>query len=137
MLKGELVNLRAVEKKDLEEIMKMHNDQEVTKYTSAPLYPVSRAEEEKFLEKAMSHNDTEMHLAMETKEGEYIGLIGLDKIDWKNRNAELGIVIGNKEYWGKGYGTDATKILLNHAFNQMNLYKVYLEVFDYNQRGVR
>ena len=137
MLKGKLVNLRAVERKDLEEIMKWVNDREVTKYLSAFLYPVSRAEEEKFLERAMSHNDTEKNLVMETKEGDYIGQISLHKIDWKNRNAELGIVIGNKEYWGKGYGTDAIKILLNHAFNQMNLYKVYLRVFDYNQRGVR
>ena len=135
MLKGKLVNLRAVEKKDLEDIMKWVNDREVTKYLSAFLYPVSRAEEEKFLERAMSHNDTEKNLVMETKEGDYIGQISLHKIDWKNRNAELGIVIGNKEYWGKGYGTDAIKILLNHAFNQMNLYKVYLRVFDYNQRG--
>ncbi len=137
MLKGKLVNLRAVEKKDLEEIMKWVNDREVTKYLSAFLYPVSRAEEEKFLERAMSHNDTEKNLVMETKEGDYIGQISLHKIDWKNRNAELGIVIGNKEYWGKGYGTDAIKILLNHAFNQMNLYKVYLRVFDYNQRAIR
>ncbi|MBU1290447.1 GNAT family N-acetyltransferase, partial [bacterium] len=132
MLKGKLVNLRAVEKKDLEEIMKWVNDREVTKYLSAFLYPVSWAEEEKFLERAMSHNDTEKNLVMETKEGDYVGQISLHKIDWKNRNAELGIVIGNKEYWGKGYGTDAIKILLNHAFNQMNLYKVYLRVFDYN-----
>jgi len=57
MLKGKLVNLRAAEKKDLEDIMKWVNDREVTKYLAAFLYPVSRAEEEKFLERAMSHND--------------------------------------------------------------------------------
>jgi len=137
MIKGKLVNLRAVEKKDLEEIMKWVNDREITKYLVAFLYPVSRVEEEKFLERAMSHNDTEKTLVIETKEGIYIGQIGLHKIDWKNRNAELGIVIGNKEYWGKGYGTDAIEVLLNHAFNQMNLFKVYLRVFEYNKRGIR
>jgi len=137
MIKGKLVNLRAVEKKDLEEIMKWVNDREITKYLAAFLYPVSRLEEEKFLEKAMSHDDTEKNLVIETKEGIYIGQIGLHKIDWRNRNAELGIVIGNKEYWGKGYGTDAIEILLNHTFNQMNLFKVYLRVFEYNKRGIR
>ncbi|HZK12571.1 MAG TPA: GNAT family protein [Atribacterota bacterium] len=137
MLKGKLVNLRALERKDLEEIMKWVNDREVTKYLSAFLYPVSWAEEEKFLERAMNHYDTEKNLVIETKEIEYIGQISLHKIDWKNRNAELGIVIGDKEYWGKGYGSDAINTLLNHAFNQMNLNKVYLRVFDYNQRGIR
>ena len=85
----------------------------------------------------MSRNDTEKNLVMETKEGVYLGQISLHKIDWKNSNAELGIVIGNKEYWGKGYGTEAIKILLQHAFNQMNLYKIYLQVFEFNQRGIR
>ncbi|GAH26397.1 unnamed protein product [marine sediment metagenome] len=80
MLKGKLVNLRAVEKKDLEEIMKWVNDREVTKYLSSFLYPVSRAEEEKFLERAMSHNDTEKNLVMETKKGDYIGQISLHKL---------------------------------------------------------
>lgn len=137
MLKGKLVNLRAIERKDLDEIMKWVNDREVTKYLAAFLYPVSQEEEEKFLERAMSRNDTEKNLVMETKERVYIGQISLHKIDWKNSNAELGIVIGNKEYWGKGYGTEAIKILLHHAFNQMNLYKIYLQVFEFNQRGIR
>ena len=137
MLKGKLVNLRAVEKKDLEEIMKWINNIEVTKYLSSFIFPVSRMEEEKYLEKMMNRNDKQKNLVIETKEGNYIGQITLDNIDWKNRNAELGIVIGNKEYWGKGYGTDAIKILLDHTFNEINLYKVYLRVFDYNQRGVR
>jgi RimJ/RimL family protein N-acetyltransferase len=137
MLKGKLVNLRAIERKDLDEIMKWVNDQEVTKYLAAFLYPVSREEEEKFLERAMSSNDAEKNLVIETKEGVYIGQISLHKIDWKNSNAELGIIIGNKEYWSKGYGTEAIKILLHHAFNQMNLYKIYLQVFEFNQRGIR
>lgn len=137
MLRGKLVNLRAMERKDLDEIMKWVNDQEVTKYLTAFLYPISRVEEEKFLERAMSRNDTEKNLVIETKEGVYIGQISLHKIDWKNNNAELGIVIGNKEYWGKGYGTEAINNLLDHAFNQMNLYKIYLRVFEHNQRGMR
>jgi len=137
MIKGKLINLRTLEKNDLEQIMKWINDIEVTKYLSSFLFPVSRPEEEKYLEKMMSKNDKQKNLVIETKEGNYIGQITLDNIDWKNRNAELVIVIGNKEYWGKGYGTDAIKTLLDHAFNQMNLYNIYLWVFDYNQRGVR
>jgi len=137
MLKGELINLREVEKRDLDEIMKWVNKKEINKYLSYFLYPVSREEEEKFLEKAMSQNDAEKNLVIETKGGEYLGQINLHNIDWKNRNAELGIVIGKEDYWSKGYGTDAIKTLLDYAFHQLNIYKIYLRVFEYNQRGIR
>ncbi len=137
MLKGKLVNLRATESKDVDEIMKWIKDREVTKYLSAFLYsPVSQVEEEKFLERVTGCTNTEKNLVIETGEGTYIGQISLNRIDWKNSNAELGIVIGHKEYWSKGYGTDAIKILLNYAFKQLNLYKIYLRVFEFNQRGI-
>ena len=137
MLRGELLNLRPLKKDDLEEIMKWINDIEVTKHLSSINFPVSRLQEEKYLEKMMNKNDKQKHLVIETKEGNYIGQITLDNINWKNRNAELGIVIGKKEYWDKGYGTEAIKMLLNYGFNQMNLYNIYLWVFNYNKRGIR
>lgn len=137
MLEGKLVNLRVVEKGDLEEIMKWVNKKEITKYLSYFLYPISQEEEEKFIEKALRHNDSEKNLVIETKDKEYLGQINLHNIDWKNMNAELGIVIGKEEYWNKGYGADAIKTLLDYAFHQLNLYKVYLRVFEYNERGIR
>ena len=136
MLEGKLVNLRPIEKKDLEEMMKWINDQEVTHYLSNFLYPISQADEEEFLERMMRHKDTEKDLVIETKAGSYLGQISLRKIDRKNKDAELGIVIGHKDYWDKGYGTDAIKTLLRYAFGQLNLSKVYLQVFEYNQRGI-
>lgn len=75
--------------------------------------------------------------AIETKEGEYLGGLGFMKIDWKNRNLEFGIVIGKKEHWDKGYGTDATVVALDWAFNRLNMHKVYLRVFDYNKAAIR
>ena len=59
------------------------------------------------------------------------------KVDWKNRNAELGIAIWKKDYWGKGYGADAIKTLLKYAFHELNLHKVYLRVYDFNKRAIR
>ena len=49
----------------------------------------------------------------------------------------MGIGLGEREYWGKGYGTDAMKIILRYAFTELNLRRVTLDVFEYNQRGVR
>jgi RimJ/RimL family protein N-acetyltransferase len=60
-------------------------------------------------------------------------LFGLDEV---NRKAMLGIVIGEKEFWGKGYGQDATKLLLEYAFNLLNLNSVMLGVMAFNERAV-
>jgi RimJ/RimL family protein N-acetyltransferase len=54
----------------------------------------------------------------------------------ENRRAELGIMIGEKEYWGHGFGTDTMLTLLRFAFEQMNLHKVTLGVFEFNERGL-
>lgn len=76
-------------------------------------------------------------LAIETMDGVHIGSVGLESIDWKNRNAALGISIGEKAYWGQGYGADAIRTLLSLAFHEMNLHRVYLRVDADNARGIR
>jgi RimJ/RimL family protein N-acetyltransferase len=66
-----------------------------------------------------------------------IGRIGLDGIRWTHRDCFVGIGLGEREFWGKGYGTDAMRIILRYAFTELNLHRVTLDVFEYNQRGVR
>ncbi|MED4174038.1 GNAT family protein, partial [Halalkalibacterium halodurans] len=58
-------------------------------------------------------------------------------IDYKNRNAECIIDIGEKTYWGKGYGFEALRLLLNYAFLEMNLHRVSLRVFSFNKKAIR
>lgn len=137
MIEGKKIRIRAIEKTDIDEIMKWINDPEVMK-NLLMRYPVSRFQEEKWIENALSSdNPRNKVFALETHDGIYLGGIGLHAIDWENRNAEAGIVIGKKEYWNKGYGTDAMITLLEFAFNQMNMHRVYLRVFGYNLRGVK
>jgi RimJ/RimL family protein N-acetyltransferase len=137
MIEGKIVRIRALEQTDIDEIMKWVNDPEVID-NLLMRYPVSRCLEEKWLEKAYDTSDMRNKtFALETKDGVYIGGIGLHKINWENRNAEVGIVIGKKEYWGKGYGTDAMLALLAFAFHHMNLHRVYLQVYEFNVRGIR
>jgi RimJ/RimL family protein N-acetyltransferase len=66
-----------------------------------------------------------------------IGLIGLDGIQWVHGDAWVGIGLGEREYWGKGYGTDAMRILLRYAFEELNLHRLSLSVFEYNSRAIR
>jgi RimJ/RimL family protein N-acetyltransferase len=75
--------------------------------------------------------------AVETADGVHIGSVGLHSIDWKNRSAELGIVIGEKEYWGQGCGTDTIRALLGLGFREMNLHRIFLRVNEDNARGIR
>lgn len=66
-----------------------------------------------------------------------IGFISLFGIDWNHGNTWVGIGLGEREYWGKGYGTDAMRILLRYAFRELNLHRVTLGVFEYNPRAIR
>lgn len=66
-----------------------------------------------------------------------IGMLDLSGFDWVAGSAWVGIGIGEPENWGKGYGTDAMRILLRYAFAGLNLHRVTLNVFGYNERAVR
>lgn len=66
-----------------------------------------------------------------------IGFVGLFNLNWNHGDALVGIAIGEREYWGKGYGTDAMNELLRYAFTELNLRRVSLIVFAYNPRAQR
>jgi len=66
----------------------------------------------------------------------HIGVAGLHGIGLPNRNATFGIAIGEKAYWDKGYGTEATRLMLNYGFGTLNLHRITLWVFDFNSRGL-
>jgi len=98
--------------------------------------PMSQAQEERWFEAQLEQRD-QFIFGIETLDGKLIGNLGLAKMDWKNSQAVLGIVLGEKEYWGQGYGTDAITTLLGFAFKQMNLHRVFLTTYEYNKRAIR
>ena len=136
MIEGKLVNLRAREMTDVERMTRWINDREVTRYMGAR-YPWSSEAEEAFLRgstsKPMAFGD--VLFAIETKDGEHIGSTGLHRASSENRDAELGIMIGEKAYWSKGYGSDAVTTVVRFAFEEMNLNRIELHVYDFNKRA--
>ncbi len=66
-----------------------------------------------------------------------IGDIGLDGVNWSCGDSYVGIAIGERDLWGKGYGTDAMRVLLRFAFQELNLRRVTLNVFGYNPRAIQ
>jgi RimJ/RimL family protein N-acetyltransferase len=82
-------------------------------------------------------NDELFFLIQTFPENQPIGLIGLDGIRWTHGDAWVGIGLGERDYWGKGYGSDAIRILLRYAFSELNLHRLSLSVFEYNRRAIR
>jgi len=135
MLIGEKVRLRAIERSDIPMFVRWFNDPELLQYLSMYV-PMSQASEEQWFERVLK--DESQHVfVIETAEGTPIGNLGLFGIDWKNRSAGFGIGIGEKEYLDQGYGSDALRTLLRFAFAEMNLNRVFLHVYDFNQRAIR
>ncbi len=132
---GKRIRLRAIERSDIPTFVHWFNDPEVTK--NLVLYlPLSQAQEERWFE-AQLEDKNRCVLGIETLDGKLIGNIGLENINWKDSRAELGIVIGDKEYWDNGYGSEAIITLLDFVFRQMNLHRVYLRVYEDNKRAIR
>jgi len=66
-----------------------------------------------------------------------IGSVGLSDVKANDHNASFGIDIGEKECWGKGYGTEAARLILKYGFEQLNLHRIYSEVWSFNERSLR
>ena len=80
----------------------------------------------------------EIQFAIRTlAEDRLIGFVALDGINWPHGDSFVGIGIGDRAYWGRGYGTDAMRVLLRYAFTELNLSRLSLNVFSYNQRALR
>jgi ribosomal-protein-alanine N-acetyltransferase len=70
-------------------------------------------------------------------ETELIGSTGLHHLSFRSRTAELGLLIGEHAFWGQGYGTEATRMMLDYGFGTLNLNKVWLQVYAHNRSGIR
>jgi RimJ/RimL family protein N-acetyltransferase len=135
MIEGKLVRLRAVEPEDAERAYRWINDREVTRFLMAR-YPYSLASEHDWAANAAKPNDySEARFAIETKDGVHIGFCGLHRGRPEERTADLGIMIGEADYRDGGYGTDTMLTVVRFAFEQMNLHRVSLGVFEFNARA--
>ncbi len=129
-LEGERLYLRPLEKRDInEKYLSWLNDKAVTKYLEIRVFPAAIEDLRRFY-KDTQNPKTDILLAVVDKVGdEHIGNIRLGNIDWINRYGELAIMLGDKKFWGKSYGQEACRIMLEYAFMRLNLNKVILCVY--------
>jgi RimJ/RimL family protein N-acetyltransferase len=135
-LVGDKIYLRPLEKEDARLCAVWFNDAEVTR-TLLTYRPLSVPAEEGFLER-ISGDENSLALGIVVQEtDQLIGVCGLKNIDWRSRHAEFGITIGAKQEWGKGYGAEATKLIVRHSFLTLNLNRVYLHTIATHERALR
>ena len=134
-LLGKMINLRPFAKADIPIVTRWINDPEVREFVLR-VFPQTEKQEDGWYEK-LGSDEKNVVLCIETKDGIPIGIMGIHKIEWVNRTATTGAMIGEKEFWGKGFGTDAKMTLLNYAFNTLNLRKILSDVIVFNERSLR
>ncbi len=136
MFTGEKVYLRPYEKGDVDSILNYMNDDDVRRFLMPGIpFPYSKAEEEEWLESQKKVSECKNFAVIDKESGEYLGGCGINTLDWKNNLCYIGIFLG-KPHWSKGYGYDAMKILCDFVFDQMNLRKILLNVYSFNERAI-
>lgn len=133
-LKGEKTIVRKLQRSDIHLMVKWKNDAEIADLVrGAPINTTYELESRRYYA-GLEDKDTARFI-FETFEGKPIGFLTLGEIDRENRKAELGMFIGEKDYWAKGYGTDCLRVILSYLFNELDFNRVGLEVFEYNERA--
>ena len=137
LLSGQLVTLAAVNPDtDAEIIARWSRDSQFWRLAHTdPAFPESAKKIKRDLEERPIDR---LGFSIRTLADErLIGLIGLYTVFPVQREAFMGIHIGERDYWGKGYGTDALRVLLRYAFDELNLHRVSLSVLEGNERAMR
>ncbi len=141
VLKGELVRLSAYDPEEMSKAFSRWNrNSEYFRLLNSSARPMQSPKmAATWMEKEVGEmSPASYFFTIRTLEDDkLIGELGLDVVTWSGRDAYVGLGIGESEYWSKGYGTDIMNVLLRFAFAEINLRRVTLSVFEYNQRAIR
>ncbi|KKN03186.1 hypothetical protein LCGC14_1110180 [marine sediment metagenome] len=128
-IKGESINLLPFNLDNIKLYIKWENNPKVRKY-SRNIFPITAAEKKRILE-----SESKKRIIFEIwykNEKKPIGFAELNDINWNNRRAEIGLLIGEPEYWNRNLGTEAGKLLIDYGFKELNFYKIFTAIFSPN-----
>jgi len=134
VIEGDKVKLRSVKPSDYDKIIKWSENKKLTYFAGARL-PKDREECIKRYQR--SSNLFNIIFAIEDKNGNFLGEIELNHIQWKKKIAELFLYIGEENLWGKGYGADALNTFIEYIYREKKFNKIYLRVYQNNIRAIR
>jgi RimJ/RimL family protein N-acetyltransferase len=135
---GQLVRLAALDPAETAAfVARCSRDSEYARLQdSSPSRQYTKESTQKWIEKQLEDQQAFAFGIRILADDHLIGDVGLGGLSWNHGDAYLGIGIGEREFWGKGYGSDAMKIMLAYAFTELNLRRVTLNVYEYNQRAI-
>ena len=141
-IKGEKVEFRILNRENIKTLINWRNDPEVAYWATGgdPKFEF-RSEEEANRDLSWHIENSSMletyQFAIFTHDGNFIGTADYREIDHVKRSCTVGITIGDKNYWGKGYGTDALSVLADYLFNRLNLRRIQLDTWSGNERAIK
>jgi RimJ/RimL family protein N-acetyltransferase len=137
-LVGKRCRLRPLRLDDSNESVKWRNDPETRRNAMGFRFPVTEAMEKAWFDRALAGQDPQrVTFAIEDHAATLVGFVHLTDIDWVSRSAEFGISIGSKVHRGVGLGTEATTLMLDYAFDQLNLKRVGLRYIADNKAAAQ
>ena len=135
---GTQIYLRPLKREDLnEKYLSWLNDPEVNRYLESGIFPYTRDELERFYEQATGSSNQVVLAIVDRETDQHIGNVKLGPINWVHRKATLGILVGGREFWRKGIGTEATRLMVEYGFFRLNLNRIDLGVYAEHEAAIR
>lgn len=135
-IEGRNIVLRAIEDEDLDLLQKWANNPEIQYWLGGWHFPTNMNDQKKWFS-GLSVGSNHQRFAIETKDLGLIGTANLVDIDWKNRNAFHGMLLGDKDIRGKGYGVDTVMAVLKYAFEELGLNRLDGSMIEYNEASLK
>ena len=135
-IKGRLVLLRAIERNDLPLLQKWANDLEIQFQLGGWHFPTNQEDQMTWFN-SLNVNSLHQRFAVEVEENGLIGTANLVEIDWKNKHAFHGMMLGDKSKHGKGYGVDTVMAIMRYAFDELGLERLDGSMIEYNTASLK
>jgi len=136
MFTGEKIRLRKKKLTDATDNYAWQTDSDLTELDAAPLINITFPRYLAiYLEELRNPSPKRRTFAIDTREGKHIGNCSYYDINEAKGETQLGIMIGNRDYWDKGYGTDTVNTLVDYIFQETSMSRIYLKTLDSNSRA--
>ncbi len=135
MFSGKYILLRSIEESDIIKVSQWNFDIEIAKHFESR-FPNNVLEQKKWFDAQINQPNKKKLIIVDKANNTPIGMVGIMKIDHINKNCEVGVTIGDKDYWGKIHGKEALKLTMDYLFFQLNMQTIYITVLEENERSI-